>query len=84
MSKHEKTIRTLNIGKYGLSENVIKEIKRHLEKHREIKLKFLSSIVHDQESFRKYIEEIKEKLPEVEIAKKIGHTLILRRQKHKH
>lgn len=77
----EKKIRTINIGKYGLSDGVIKEITNYLKEHEEVKLKFLSSIVQDQKSFQTFIDELLEKIPKVKIAKKIGHTVILKKKR---
>ncbi len=49
---------TLNIGKSGINENVIDEIKRQLKAHEVIKVKFSKSISSEKQN---YITEITEK-----------------------
>ena len=46
---------TINIGKNGVNENVIEEIKRQLEANEIVKLKFAKNIARDKD---KYIDEI--------------------------
>ena len=46
---------TLNIGKAGINENVIEEIKRQLKSNEVIKLRFAKGIANEKES---YIENI--------------------------
>ena len=49
---------TMNIGKSGINENVIDEIKRQLKAHEIIKVKFSKNISSEKQS---YITEIIEK-----------------------
>ena len=46
---------TINIGKSGVNENVIEEIKRQLEANELVKIKFAKNIARDKD---KYIDEI--------------------------
>ena len=46
---------TINIGKLGVNENVIEEIKRQLEANEIVKLKFAKNIARDKD---KYIDDI--------------------------
>ena len=46
---------TINIGKNGVNDNVIEEIKRQLEANEIVKLKFAKNIARDKD---KYIEDI--------------------------
>ena len=46
---------TINIGKNGLNDNVIEEIKRQLEANEIVKLKFAKNIARDKD---KYIDDI--------------------------
>ena len=45
---------TINIGKSGVNDNVIEEIKRQLEANEIVKLKFAKNIARDKD---KYIDE---------------------------
>ena len=46
---------TINIGKSGVNENVIEEIKRQLEANEIVRIKFAKNIARDKD---KYIDEI--------------------------
>ena len=46
---------TINIGKNGLNDNVIEEIKRQLKANEIVKLKFAKNIARDKD---KYIDDI--------------------------
>jgi RNA-binding protein len=46
---------TINIGKAGVNDNVIEEIKRQLEANEIVKLKFAKNIARDKD---KYIDDI--------------------------
>ena len=68
---------TINIGKSGVNDNVIEEIKRQLEANEIVKLKFAKNIARDKD---KYIDEIvsktKAKLIDVR-----GHVAVIYKKK---
>ncbi|AMD16764.1 ribosome assembly protein YhbY [Methanobrevibacter sp. YE315] len=68
---------TINIGKNGVNENVIEEIKRQLEANEIVKLKFAKNIARDKD---KYIDDIvtqtKSKLIDVR-----GHVAVIYKKK---
>ena len=68
---------TINIGKAGVNENVIEEIKRQLKANEIVKLKFAKNIARDKD---KYIDEIitqtKAKLIDVR-----GHVAVIYKKK---
>ena len=68
---------TINIGKSGVNENVIKEIKRQLEANELVRIKFAKNIARDKD---KYIDEIisqtKAKLIDVR-----GHVAVIYKKK---
>jgi len=45
------TSMTINIGKAGINDNVIEEIKRQLKANEIVKLKFAKNIANDKESY---------------------------------
>ena len=68
---------TINIGKAGVNDNVIEEIKRQLKANEIVKLKFAKNIARDKD---KYIDEIvsktKAKLIDVR-----GHVAVIYKKK---
>ena len=68
---------TINIGKAGVNENVIEEIKRQLKANEIVKIKFAKNIARDKD---KYIDEIvaqtKSKLIDVR-----GHVAVIYKKK---
>jgi RNA-binding protein len=50
MNRSLSTI-TINIGKSGINENVIEEIKRQLKAHEVIKLKFAKNISSEKQNY---------------------------------
>ena len=68
---------TINIGKAGVNDNVIEEIKRQLEANEIVKLKFAKNIARDKD---KYIDDIvtqtKAKLIDVR-----GHVAVIYKKK---
>lgn len=68
---------TINIGKAGVNDNVIEEIKRQLEAHEIVKLKFAKNIARDKDT---YIDEItsktRSKLVDVR-----GHVAVIYKKK---
>ena len=68
---------TINIGKNGVNDNVIEEIKRQIEANEIVKLKFAKNIARDKD---KYIDDIvtqtKAKLIDVR-----GHVAVIYKKK---
>jgi RNA-binding protein len=55
MMNRARSAMTINIGKNGVNENVIEEIKRQLKANEIVKLKFAKNIARDKD---KYIDDI--------------------------
>ena len=66
---------TVWIGKKGLTEGILREIKLQLESKKLIKIKVLKSIRHE---FPQILERIKQESGADEV-KKVGFTIILRK-----
>lgn len=69
----------IQIGKKGIHEGIIEEIKRQLEEKDEVKIKFLKNVVRNKREFEDLVEELLKRLDGVVLIKKIGHTIILRK-----
>ncbi len=68
----------LRIGKSGLTENVITEIKKQLQKKKLIKIKFLKPALVDKDR-KELAKEIAEKT-EAELIHQVGFVIVLYRR----
>ncbi len=68
---------TINIGKAGVNDNVIEEIKRQLKANEIVKLKFAKNIARDKD---KYIDEILEKT-RAKLVDVRGHVAVIYKKK---
>jgi RNA-binding protein len=63
----------LKIGKSGITDNFVEELKTQIKKHDTVKVKFLGSAVANKQEFLNMAEELAERSG-TKIIKKIGHT----------
>ncbi|MEE0941754.1 MAG: YhbY family RNA-binding protein [Methanobrevibacter sp.] len=68
---------TINIGKAGVNDNVIEEIKRQLEANEIVKLKFAKNIARDKDD---YIDEIVTKT-RAQLIDVRGHVAVIYKKK---
>jgi len=68
---------TINIGKSGVNDNVIEEIKRQLKANEIVKLKFAKNIARDKD---KYIDEITSKC-RAKLIDVRGHVAVIYKKK---
>ena len=68
---------TINIGKSGVNDNVIEEIKRQLKANEIVKLKFAKNIARDKD---KYIDEIVSKT-KAQLIDVRGHFAVIYKKK---
>lgn len=79
MRQESKTLTpNMNIGKNGLTDQVIKDIKEKLSKNKLVKLKILSSYLSDKNK-NEVFEDVAEKTG-AKIVHKIGFTITLTRR----
>jgi RNA-binding protein len=69
-----------NVGKNGLTENLIQDIKEKLKKKKIIKIKFLPSIIKGKDKDALFHQLAKE--TNTKIVKKIGFTIVLKYEGH--
>ncbi len=69
----------MQLGKLGLTENFILTLKKHFEKHKNIRISVLKSAGHDKEKIKEYSNEILEKLGKNYTSKLIGFKIILKK-----
>ena len=68
---------TVNIGKAGLNENVLEEIKRQFESNEVLRVKFAKNVAKDKDA---YIDEIKE-ATRCQLVDVRGHVAVLYKRK---
>ena len=69
---------TLQIGKNGLTEGVINEIKHQLKKKNIIKIRMLKSFIKNSEMNRRDLAKFVAKVVNAELVEVRGYTIILR------
>ncbi len=67
----------IQIGRRGIHDGIIKEIKRQIEDKKVIKVKFMKNFVRNKREFEERLSILINKLGDVRLIKKIGHTVIL-------
>jgi RNA-binding protein YhbY len=73
------TIRQIQLGKNGLTENFICNLKHHFDTCKNIKISVLKSCCRDREELKKISDEILEKLGKTYTARIIGYTIIVKK-----
>lgn len=64
---------TINIGKSGLTENMIEEIKRQLQRHKTVRVKLLPAVGEER---RDIVESLAEKVG-AKVQSKVGFVVVL-------
>jgi RNA-binding protein YhbY len=77
-------IPTFQIGKNGISENVVETLNNMLEKHKHIRISFLKSSGRSKENLKEMVEHLSNKLAYPTQSRIIGFTLALRRVSKTH
>ena len=72
-------ISTIQIGKKGISENLIESLKAHFKTHANVKLVFLSSSTRDRKKLKKQAEDILEKLGKNYTYRILGFTIFIKK-----
>jgi RNA-binding protein YhbY len=73
------TIRQIQLGKNGLTENFICNLKHHFDTCKNIKISVLKSCCRNKEELKKISEEILEKMGKTYTTKIIGYTIIVKK-----
>ena len=71
----------IQLGKKGLTQELIEDIKKRFEKSsvKNIKISVLKSARHDREDIKKYAEEIRQKLGDKFTYKILGFSIFLKK-----
>jgi len=79
MSKSYRKEIVVRIGKKGITEGLVEEIKRNLEKHKIVKIKLLKSYRETIEKSRQELADMIAKLVNAKVVEIRGYTLTLER-----
>jgi RNA-binding protein YhbY len=69
----------MQLGKNGLTENFIENLKNRFQKYENIRISVLKSAGHEREKVKKYSDEILEKLGENYTSRIIGFKIVLKK-----
>lgn len=73
------TIRQIQIGKNGLTDNLIVNLKHHFDTCKNVKISVLKSCCRDKEELKKMNEKILEKLGNHYTSRIIGYTIVVKK-----
>jgi RNA-binding protein YhbY len=73
------TIRQIQIGKNGLTESLIVNLKHHFDTCKNVKISVLRSCCRDKEELKKINEQILEKLGNHYTSRIIGYTIVVKK-----
>jgi RNA-binding protein YhbY len=73
------TIRQIQLGKNGLTEGFIGNLKHHFDNCKNLKISVLKSCCRDKEELKKIADEILEKMGKTYTTKIIGYTIIVKK-----
>ena len=73
------TVRQIQLGKNGLTDAFIGNLKHHFDNTKNIKISVLRSCCRDREALKKIGEEILEKLGKNYTLRIIGYTIIVKK-----
>ena len=72
-------ISTVHVGKNGVTENLIENLKSHFKNHQNLKVVFLRNSSRDKNSVKKSAEEIIEKLGKNYTYRILGFTVFIKK-----
>ena len=72
-------VRNIQLGKNGITDNFIENLKNQFMNSKDIKISVLRSFCRNKEDLKKIVEEILGKLGKNYTAKTIGYTIALKK-----
>lgn len=74
-------IRQIQLGKNGITESFIGNLKHHFDNTKNVKISVLKSCCRDREDLKKINDEILEKLGNTYTSRIIGYTIVVKKWK---
>ena len=78
----EKEVLKIQIGKNGLTENLLGTLDTYFKKHKNVKVAVLKSAREEKTMTKEYAQQILDHLGTKYTAKVIGHTICLKKWRH--
>ena len=72
-------ISSVQVGKNGVSENLIATLKTHFVNHQNVKVVFLKSSIRDRKKLKKSTEDILDKLGKNYTFRIVGYTVFIKK-----
>ncbi len=72
-------ISTVQVGKKGVSENLVETLKDHFKKHQNVKVVFLKNSIRDKKKVKKAAEEIVSELGPNYTYRVLGFTIFVKK-----
>jgi len=72
-------ISTIQVGKRGISENLIETLKLHFKTHQNVKVVFLKTSIRDKRKIKKTAEDLVEELGKNYTYRIIGFTVFIKK-----
>ncbi|MEA3329714.1 MAG: YhbY family RNA-binding protein [Nanoarchaeota archaeon] len=74
-----KIISTIQVGKKGVTDNLVETLQTHFKKHINVKIVFLKSSIRDKRKLKKATEEILDKLGKNYTYRILGFTVFIKK-----
>ena len=72
-------ISSVQVGKKGVSENLINTLKTHFKNHQNVKVVFLKNSVRDKKKLKKQAEELVNELGKNYTYRILGYTIFIKK-----
>ena len=72
-------ISSIQVGKKGVSENLINTLKSHFKNHQNVKVVFLKNSIRDKKKLKKQAEEIVNELGKNYTYRILGYTVFIKK-----
>ena len=72
-------ISSIQVGKKGVSENLINTLKTHFKNHQNVKVVFLKNSIRDKKKLKKQAEEVIDELGKNYTYRILGYTVFIKK-----
>jgi RNA-binding protein YhbY len=78
-----KTLSQIQLGKKGITDNLLETLKDHFKNHENVKISVLKSAGHDKKKVKEYSEEILNALGKNYTVRTLGFTIFIKKWRRK-
>ena len=72
-------VSSVQVGKKGISDNLVETLKSHFKNHQNVKVVFLKSSIRDKKKLKKQAEEIVDELGKNYTYRVLGFTVFIKK-----